>query len=132
MQNISFNSIEDFLEYLPENERIIVQYLRALALDAIPEVIEKLAYNVPYYYRHSRICFIWPASVQWGNVKLQGVQLGFCNGYLLHDTSGYLEKENRKKVLTKTFRKLAEIDSHLIQSYIYEAVGIDEMRWTKK
>ena len=75
MQNVSFKSIDDFIEYLPENEREIVEY----------------------YYRHSRICFIWPSSVPWGNVKLDGVQFGFCNGYLLIDKSGYLEKGNRYK-----------------------------------
>lgn len=126
MQNVHFSSVDDFLEYLPERERIIVDILRELVLETIPEASEKLAYNVPYYYRHSRVCFIWPASVPWGKVKLNGVQLGFCNGSLINDDSGYLERGDRKYVLAQTFTDPADIDIDLIRTYLYDAVAIDE------
>jgi hypothetical protein len=125
-QNLKFNSVDDLLEYLPENEREIVDILRQLIIDSIPNCVEKLAYNVPYYYRHSRICFIWPSSVPWGNVKLNGVQLGFCNGNLLNDNIEWLDKGNRKQVYTKTFQNINEIDLDLIKYYIFEAVEIDK------
>jgi len=126
MQRIKFDSVEDFLDYLPDYERRIVDQLRIILLDCIPECREKLSYNVPYYYRHSRICFIWPSSIPWGNVKMNGVQLGFCNGYLLDDEINYLEKGNRKQVYVKTFQDVREIDIELIKSYIFDAVEIDE------
>lgn len=125
MQNVHFKNVEEFLEYLPEHERIIVDHLREIVLECIPECREKLAYNVPYYYKNSRICYIWPSSVPWGNVKLSGVQFGFCQGHLLHDEINYLEKGTRKQVYTKTFFNISDIDTDLLRAYIFEAVEVD-------
>jgi hypothetical protein len=125
-QPVKFRNVDEFLEYLPENELVIVECLRQLIRDSIPECREKLAYNVPFYYKHSRICFIWPHSVPWGNVKINGVQLGFCNGYLLKDKPNYLEKGDRKQVTWKAFTSVNEIETDLLRSFIHEATIIDE------
>lgn len=125
-QNIHFSSIGDFLDYLPENELEIVEELRRIVYECIPDVKEKLSYNVPYFSRKRRICFIWPASVPWGNVSLDGVQFGFANGYLLNDDLNYLEKGNRKQVYTKTYHSADEVDASILRSYIFEALSIDE------
>lgn len=132
LQNIKFNSVEDFLEHLPLYERKIVDVLRSIVLDCIPDCTEKLSYNVPYYYRNFRICFIWPSNIPWGNVKLNGVQLGFCQGYLMKDDLNYLEKGNRKQVFIKTFQDVKDIDRDLIRTYIYEAVELDDLIKKKK
>ncbi|MEZ4776402.1 MAG: DUF1801 domain-containing protein [Bacteroidia bacterium] len=126
MQNVRFDNVEAFLDYLPDNERVIVDVLRQIILDCIPDCREKLSYNVPYYWRHSRVCFIWPSAVPWGNVKLNGVQLGFCQGYKLSDEIGFLEKGNRKQVYSKTFTRVEEIDEELVRAYLYEAVEVDK------
>ena len=126
MQNVDFDTVDDFLDYLPDNERKIVDYLRHIILDCIPDCIEKLSYNAPYYYRHARVCFIWPSSLPWGNVKLTGVQLGFCNGNLLQDDINYLDKGNRKQVYIKTFMDINDINVDLVRTYIFEAVEVDE------
>lgn len=132
-QKINFRSVDDFLEYLPENELKIVTGLRHIVLDCMPDCREKLSYNVPYYYRHSRICYIWPSSVPWGNVKLKGVQFGFCNGNKLKDEINYLEKGSRKQVYIKTFYSLKDINADLLRSYILEAVMVDEgLKSTKR
>ena len=126
LQKQDFHNIEEFLDYLPDDERIVVDFLRDLVLDSIPDVQERLTYNVPYYYRHSRICFIWPSSVPWGSVPQYGVQLGFCNGNLLSNEEYYLERGKRKKVFTKTFVDISEIDVDLIRAYLFEAVDVDD------
>ena len=126
IQPVKFLSLEDFLSYLPNHERKIVDFLRQIIWQCIPDCQEKLAYNVPYYYRFSRICFIWPASVPWGNVKLNGVQLGFCQGHLLPDDLEYLEKGKRKQVYTKTFAQLKDIDGDMVKAYLLSAVEVDE------
>jgi hypothetical protein len=125
-QPLKFRNIDEFLENLPDNERVIVDFLRAMVLDCIPECKEKLAYNVPFYYRHSRICFIWPPSVPWGNTAIKGIQFGFCNGYLLRDEKQYLEKGSRKLVYWKEYSQLKEIDTDLLRTFLFEAVEIDE------
>ena len=123
---MKYESINDFLSFLPEHELVIVQFLRKLALDCFPNPIKKLSYNVPYYYQHSRVCFIWPSSVPWGNVKKDGVLLGFCHGNLLRDEMNYLEKGNRKQVFVKTFHKIKDIDTDIVKTYIIEALFVDE------
>lgn len=125
IQPVKFHGIDDFLDFLPAGEREIVEYLRRLVLDTIPQSREKLAYNVPFYYRHARICYIWPSAVPWGQVKKNGVQLGFINGYLLRDESGYLEKGNRKQVYVKTYWSLTDIEPELIRAYLFEAIEVD-------
>lgn len=126
MQNISFGSIGEFLDYLPDDERKIVNILRKIITDSIPNIQEKLSYNVPYFSKYYRICFIWPASVPWGATPINGVQLGFCYGNLLQDDSDYLEKGTRKQVYIKTFHSVQDIDEALIRSFLYDAMAIDE------
>ncbi|QMU30734.1 hypothetical protein [Adhaeribacter radiodurans] len=65
-QDVAFQSVDDFLAYLPEDELQIVEFLRRLVFYCLPNCTEKLAYNVPYYWVNKSICFIWPASVKWG------------------------------------------------------------------
>jgi len=124
-QKLSFISIEEFFDYLPHNELIIAQQLRTIALQSMPNPTEKLAYNVPFYYQHSRVCFIWPSSVLWGKVEKGGVLLGFPKGHLLRDEIGWLEAGSRKEVRSKTFFKSEEIDAAMVRSYIQEALRVD-------
>lgn len=125
-QPFSFKTIDDFLEYLPEDELEIVQLLRELVFECIPEVKEKLSYNVPFYSKHKRICFIWPASVPWGNHKQKGVRLGFASGNLMNDDMGYLDKGERKQVYTKDFMAAKEIDVDIVRIYLFEAALVDD------
>ncbi len=127
MQNVSFKSVEEFLDFLPDDELKIVELLRSLILNCIPEVTEKLSYNVPFYKRHKSICFIWPSSILWGTRKTYtGVRFGFAKGYLLQDESNYLDKTNRKQFYMMDFNSVNEIDIDLFKSYLFEAVRIDE------
>ena len=125
MQNVSFRSIEEFLDYLPPDELAIVDRLRALVRETLPNCREKLSYNVPFFSGNKTICYIWPAAVQWGNVKLEGVSMGFVQGHLLPDEDNYLEKGKRKYVRTKTFHSTEEINEELLQFFLWEALAID-------
>jgi len=55
-QNVKFSSIEDFLDSLPEDELKIVELLRKEVYACIPNVNEKLSFNVPFFKRHKTIC----------------------------------------------------------------------------
>jgi hypothetical protein len=101
-----------------------VAQLREIVMNCVPDAKEKLAYNVPYYYRPSRICFIWPGSVRWGGIK-SGVLLGFCKGHLLR-VSSPLERGSRTDVYTKTFYTGNEINQAKLSQLLFESVAIDE------
>ncbi|HEV7643114.1 MAG TPA: hypothetical protein VGO50_04160 [Pyrinomonadaceae bacterium] len=65
-------------------------FLRQIVLDDLPPYcVERLSYNVPYYYGKRRICMIWPAAVPRGGIKT-GVLLGFSQGHRLADVDRYL------------------------------------------
>ena len=124
---IKFDTVEEFFDFIPGNERAIAEALREIIFECIPGVKEKLSYNVPYYYGKRRICFIWPSSIPWGNVKKDGVLLGFCYGNLLTDDLNILEKGQRKQVFAKTFLDVSDINQDLIRKYLFQAVEIDEV-----
>lgn len=126
-QNLNFNSIGEFLDFLPEKELEIVEELQRLVYECIPDVKEKLSYNVPFFKRNRNICFIWPASVPWGNVPKNGVQLGFISGDRINDIAGFLELGSRKNVAIKTFYSVDGIDTDLVKAYLFEALEVDNM-----
>ena len=94
MQEVSFNDLNEFLDFLPNDERKIVDTLRKIIFTCAPEAAEKLSYNVPFYKQHRNFCFIWPASVLWGKTKTySGVRLG-----LVTDTCSMMKFNTCKKV----------------------------------
>ena len=113
-----------FFESLPEDEKIVAKLLRSLVLNTLHNVTEKFSYNVPYYYKQRRICFIWHSSVP-SSGKTNGVIFGFCYGYLLPFPDSYMELGERKQVSMKTFLYPREIDIQMILSLLSEAEKID-------
>lgn len=122
---LKFDSLTEFLDFLPGEERILVEDLRNIILECIPNVTERISYNVPYYFGNRRICFIWPSSIPWGNVEANGVKLGFCYGELIENDLLYLDKEGRKSVLTKSFLTTEDINEELLRRYLFQAYEID-------
>jgi hypothetical protein len=124
-KGIKFQSLVQFWDYLPEEERILVDVLRQIILENLPATCsEKLAYNVPFYYGKKRICLIWPASIPGGGFR-KGVLLGFSQGYKLKDPAHYLSHGTNKRVYYKIFYSADEIDEKAIAALLKEAVETD-------
>lgn len=120
-QGIEFKTLDEFLDYLPEEELEVVLFIRKIILECMTDCKEKLAYSVPFYYRHSRICYIWPASIPWGKVE-NGVAIGFCKGTSFLDETF----ETTKFISKLTFTSVKEIDVAFLRQQIFEAILIDE------
>ncbi len=68
--SIKIRSLPELNEVLPENERIIVDVLRQIVIENLPETCkEKISYNVPYFYGKKGICIIWPSTIPRGELK---------------------------------------------------------------
>ncbi len=132
MQPYKFRDIDEMLDSLPKEERKITEFLRALVLDTLPQVKEKLSFNVPFYFLRKNVCHIWPGSVSWGKKTYEGVSFGFAYGSLLLDETDYLDKGTRKQIYTKKFLSLSEIDAPLLKSYLFESALIDEEAYQNK
>lgn len=131
-QGVHFDSVEELLDWLPEDEARVAAFLRRLVLDSAPGIEEKLSYNVPFYRIHKMLFFIWPGSVDWDGFTHAGVRFGFQYGNLLADEAGYLDRGNRKQVYWRDFLRREDIDVDLLQSYIYEAIAIDAQSRRRK
>lgn len=57
---------------------------------------------------------------------MEGVQIGFCKGHALSDTS-WLDRESCKEVFTKKIYRPEEIISDIVKAYLFEAVEIDKL-----
>ena len=129
MQAVKFRSVEECLDFLPPDEHALTEKLRAIVQDCIPNAKERISFNVPFYKRHKDLCFIWPASVLWGQKKTyQGVRFGFTYGNLLVDEEGFLEKGGRKQVHWRDFTRLTAKDVEMVRALLYQAVLVDEER----
>jgi hypothetical protein len=126
-KGIHFKSLLEFWEYIPEQERIIVDVLRQIVLKHLPSYCkEKLTYNVPFFYGKRRICLIWPGSVPWGGIR-EGVLFGFCYGNKLKDTTHYLTHGTNKQVFYKIFHSPEEIDYEGVVALLKEAIEVDNL-----
>lgn len=119
MQNVRFRNVEDCLDHLPEHEREITEALRQLVFDCIPEVSEKLSYNVPFFRKHKGICYLWPGGVYWGKQRsYEGVEFGFQQGHLLIDPDQLLQKGERKFVYYVRYARLKDVPFDSLRSYL--------------
>lgn len=127
MQSVKFKSINEFLDFLPDDELEITEFLRQLIFECVTDVKEKLSFNVPYYMGKKGLFFIWPASVLWGKKKTySGVRFGFQQGNLLNDDLNFLDKGNRKLIYWRDFKSVADIDVDILKAYIFDALEIDK------
>jgi hypothetical protein len=128
MQNVEFSTVEELLDWLPEEQVVVTEFLRKLVYECVPDISEKLSFNVPYFFRNRGLFFIWPGAVSWETSTHDGVRFGFQHGNLLTDEIDYLDKGSRKQVYWKDFYGLQDVDAELLKSYIYEAVVMDERK----
>ena len=118
--------IEDLVGILPEEEWIIVDVLRGIVKDKLPDYCkEKISYNVPYFYGNKGICIIWPSTIPRGGIKA-GVLLGFWQGNKLEDVDAYLIRGTNKKIFYKIYKSVEEIDHQAINKLLDEAIQIDK------
>jgi len=127
-KKIKIQSILELYETISASERIIVDVLRQIILENIPEYCrEKISYNVPFFYGNRGICIIWPASIPRGGIR-EGVLLGFWQGYLLKDPDNYLIHGTNKKIFYKIYTSVDQIDEKAIIKLLRAAVELDQKK----
>ena len=118
-------SIAQLYELLPEGERLLVDILRQIVRENLPDYCrEKISYNVPFFYGKRGICIIWPATVPRGGFKA-GVLLGFWHANKLKDADNYLTRGTNKRVFYKIYLSPDDIDETAIAKLLQEAVALD-------
>ena len=124
---MKIKSLIELFELLTEEERIIVDVLRQIIIENLPDYCkEKISYNVPFFYGKKGICIVWPASVPRGGIK-KGVLLGFWYGNKLKDVDGYLTHGTNKQIFYKIYHTPEEINEKAIKKLLKEAVDFDAL-----
>jgi hypothetical protein len=118
-------NLTDLVSILPENEKIIVDVLRQIIRETLPEYCkEKISYNVPFFYGNKGICIIWPSTVPRGGIR-KGVLLGFWYGNKLRDSDRFLTHGTNKQIFYKIFEAPEEIEEKPIKRLLKEAIKLD-------
>lgn len=126
---IRFATAQALLDFLPDDERELMERLREFIIASAPELKERLSYNVLVYKLRRDVCFIWPASVLWGGKKTyDGVRFGFSHGNLLSDPSKYLDRGGRKQVYWRDLQHFTTTDERMLRQLLHEAVAMDRER----
>jgi len=122
---IKITSLLQLYEMLPEQERLIVDVLRQIIRENLPDYCkEKISYNVPFFYGRRGICIVWPATVPRGGIK-KGVLLGFWYGNWLKDPDQYLMHGTNKQVFYKVLYSIDDINERAVVKLLKEAVRVD-------
>ncbi|HRH70102.1 MAG TPA: DUF1801 domain-containing protein [Flavobacteriales bacterium] len=126
---IRFASAQDLFDFLPADERELMERLREFIISEAPELKERLSFNILAYKGRRDVCFIWPASVLWGGKKTyEGVRFGFSYGNLLPDPSNYLDRGGRKQVYWRDLQRFTTTDERMLRQLLREAVEMDRQR----
>lgn len=126
---LRFATVQDLFDFLPEDERLLMEHLRELIISEAPELHERLSYNILVYKLRRDVCFIWPASVLWGGMKThEGVRFGFSHGNLLPDPSNYLDRGGRKQVYWRDLQRSTATDERMLRQLLHEALEREKER----
>lgn len=88
-------------------------------ISTCPEVVGKIRYNIPFYFRKSWVCYLNP-------LKNGGVELAFPRGNELSNEQGILMANERKQVRGIVFKKAEDIPDETILEILAEAMMLDE------
>ena len=126
MFSVKFASLEELMDFLPEDEAALLEQARFLVQETLPDLKERISYNVPYFRGFRDVCFLWPASVLWGSKKsYEGLRFGFAQGYLLQNPAAYLDRGTRKQVFWKDLTSIKPADESALRSLLLDADRAD-------
>lgn len=124
MKLAKFKDFDSFFESLPPSEQAICLRMRELIRSNFPELKEKFSYGAPFYHLHTRVCFLYPASLPYSGIE-EGVSFGLNRGHLLSNEHGLLDMGERKEVAYIRLLQEKDIQEGLFLEILHEAVLLD-------
>ena len=114
------SEVEDFIYQFEGNQRELMLYFhRLLTMDL--NLIDKIRFKIPFYYRKSWICYLNPS-------KDGKTEFALVRGNELSNVQGLLESKGRKQVYSIEFEKVSDIPKQKINEIIQEAILLDETK----
>ncbi|MEM1407658.1 MAG: DUF1801 domain-containing protein [Bacteroidota bacterium] len=111
-------AVDDFIQNYEGEQRKILNYLHLALADEL-ELIPKIRYKIPFYYKRSWICYLNPT-------KRKTVDFCFLRGNELSNQQELLSGKGRKQVMSIEIAKLSDLPEGAIKEVIHEALLLDE------
>ena len=116
----NMTEVEDFIYHYDDNQREIMLYFHKL-LTAELGLVEKVRFDIPFYYGKSWICYLNPIN----DTK---IEFAFVRGNELSNEQGILSNKGRKQVYSIEFEKISDIPMKIVNEIIQEAILLDESK----
>ena len=112
------NKVEDYILNFEGDQKEIMLFFHNLLTEEF-NLVPKFQYKLPFYYRKSWICYLYPT-------KKGLIELAFTRGKELSNEQGILKSRGRKMVSSIEFKDLKDIPMKKIREVIHEAIIVDE------
>ena len=93
--------VEDYIYTYEGGQRKLLIYLHEWLTQEL-NMIDKLKYQIPFYYQKSWICYLNPS-------KTGGVEFAFVRGNELSNQNALLESKGRKQVYSVTYEQVTDV-----------------------
>jgi uncharacterized protein len=110
-------TVDQYMDGLPDGQKVLVGHLRRLIQAMVPAVQEKLSFKIPFYHYFGMFCYINPVK--------EGVDLGICYGKRIAAGYAHLEVKGRAIVATVRLYKAIDIETKQVAE-ILAAAAIDK------
>ena len=109
--------VEDYIYTYEGGQRKLLIYLHEWLTQKV-NMIDKLKYQIAFYYQKSWICYLNPS-------KTGGVEFAFVRGNELSNQNALLESKGRKQVYSVTYEQVTDVALDLLNEVMQEAILLD-------
>jgi len=111
--------VEEYMESLPDDRRVICETIRELILENVPGIEEKFSFKIPFYHYFGMFMYL--------NQTADGTDVGFCRGKDLVNAFPQLQLKQRAMVATLCIREKKDITRLELRQLIIAAAA-----WNKE
>ncbi|MEM8565906.1 MAG: DUF1801 domain-containing protein [Bacteroidota bacterium] len=110
--------VDGFIERYDGEQRKILSHLHSILANEL-ELLPKIRFKVPFYYRRSWICYLNPT-------KRHSIEFCFLRGNELSNEQGLLKSNGRKQVYGLEIDELSGLPEAQLREVIHEALILDD------
>ena len=119
-----YQDISEYIESKDKSLRPLLMYIRKLIMRSHPQIQEKIAWNIPFFYCLDFLCYLGVIK------KTNVVEVCFVKGFHLSDEAGLLDAKGRKLVKGITFTNFRDFEEkeEAFLEILQEAILLNETK----
>jgi hypothetical protein len=117
-------TVDEYIDTLPAERQVLVEYIRKMILAEVPGIQEKLSFKIPFYHYFGMFMYL--------NNTAEGIDIGFCRGKDLTEAFPQLALRGRAIVASILIRSKKDIiDTSLREIIVAAAMWNEEAKRLK-